>query len=259
MAQERGGGGGRVASNGPGGAVLTKSPAQIAAEQAAAARARGTIPSNTLSHAVTAGVVQPTHPATAFKPVGGGGGSGGGGGGGGGGGYGGGINVAANIAPPPPVVPGKEDFLNSDDIYLAALSRYNKGYDDLNADIGRREKDYGIQYNNSLGDLGALGAEDGTVDSWDFSNQQTAAGRGYQSLLQDFAARGLLHSGDYLGAQNDFTSQLGKQFGALQLGKQQFGEGLNQERSSGLTSRDGGIGQSRAEALARYAQLYGSV
>lgn len=186
-----------------------------------------------------------------------------GGGGGGGGGTAPFINstpFGAGAAPAAPPAMSQNDFLNSDDVYLAALSRYNKTYDDLLADITRRDKDYGIQYENSLDDLGYIDpGQGGGQANWDFANQQTAAGRGNQALLQDFAARGLLHSGDYLGAQNDFVAQLGKQLQALQLGKQQFGEGLNQERSTGMTSRDGGIGQARAEALARFGQLYGAV
>lgn len=164
--------------------------------------------------------------------------------------------MAAPAAPPM----SEGDYLNSDDVYLAALSRYNKNYDDLLADVTRRQGDYNTQYDNSLDDLGYIDAgSEGGKPQWDFQNQQTAAGRGFQSLIQDFAARGLLHSGDYLGAQNDFTSSLGKQFDSMNTAKQQFGEGLNQEKSSGQSSRDAGIGQARAEALARMQQLYGAV
>jgi hypothetical protein len=181
-----------------------------------------------------------------------GGGGGGGGGGGSFGGGGGGI-VAPMVAPAPAM--SEQDYLNSDDVYLAALSRYNKNFEDLEADIKRREGDYNTTYGNSLDDLGYLAPKDGGAAGWDFQNQQTAAGRGYQALIQDFAARGLLHSGDYLGAQNDFVGSLD----SMNLAKQQFGEGLNQERTTGRSSRDAGVGQARAEALARMQQLYGAV
>jgi len=187
----------------------------------------------------------------------GGGGGGGGSYGGGGGGGGGGTAPMAMAAPAPAM--SEQDYLNSDDVYLAALSRYNKGYDDLLADVTRRDKDYGVTYQNSLDDLGYRPGAEGGPAGWDFENQQSAAGRGFQGLIQDFAARGLLHSGDYLNAQNDFVGSLGKQLDAMNLAKQQFGEGLNQERSSGLSSRDAGIGQARAEALARMQQAYGGV
>lgn len=204
-------------------------------------------------------VNSPTGPARTTAPSGGGGGGyTGGGGGGGGGGY---VAPYSNLAPQN-IAPAmtEQDFLNTDDVYLAALSRYNKSFEDLLADITRREGDYNVTYENSLGDLGYIAPTDPTGQgTWDFQNQQTAAGRGYQSLIQDFAARGLLHSGDFLGAQNDFTSQLGKQLEAMNLAKQQFGEGLNQERTSGRTQRDAGIGQARAEALARFQQMYGAV
>lgn len=177
----------------------------------------------------------------------------------GGGGYGGGGDIGGMMAPMSAPAMTEGDYLNSDDVYLAALSRYNKQYEDLLADVTRREGDYKTTYDNSLEDLGYLSAPQGGQGNWDFQNQQTAAGRGFQSLIQDFAARGLLHSGDYLGAQNDFVSQLGKQLESMNLAKQQFGEGLNQERTSGASSRDAGIGQARAEALARYAQIYGAV
>lgn len=153
----------------------------------------------------------------------------------------------------------EQDYLNSDDVYLAALSRYNKTYDDLLADVTRRDKDYNIEHENSLKDLGYLGAKDGGPASWAFQDQQTTAGQGFQALIQDFAARGLLHSGDYLNAQNDFTATLGRQLDSANRAKQQFGEGLNQERTSGLSSRDAGIGQARAEALARMQQIYGAI
>lgn len=203
----------------------------------------------------------PAQRSTATAPSSGGGGGGSYGGGGGGNTF---VDSTpfgiAGAAPAPPMT--DQDFLNSDDVYLAALSRYNKGYEDLLADVTRRDRDYATTYDNSLDDLGYIkppADAAGAKGNWAFSNQQTAAGRGYQSILQDFAARGLLHSGDYLGAQNDFVGTLGRQLEAMNLAKQQFGEGLNQERSTGMSSRDAGIGQARAEALARYAQLYGAV
>lgn len=185
--------------------------------------------------------------------------SGGGGGGGSYGGGGGGGGMVAPMAAPAAPPMSEQDYLNSDDVYLAALSRYNKNFDDLSADITRRQNDYNVTHENSLDDLGYLAGSNGGPAGWDFQNQQTAAGRGFQQLIQDFAARGLLHSGDYLGAQNDFTATLGKQLDAMNLAKQQFGEGLNQERTTGQTSRDAGIGQARAEALARMQQLYGGI
>lgn len=183
-----------------------------------------------------------------------GGGSGGGTyGGGGGSGYTGGSGIMDVGAPALPMVT-KDDFLNSDDVYLAALSRYNKQFDDLDADITRRRGDYQTQFDNSVKDLGRLA--DG---SWDFQNQQTAAGRGFQALIQDFAARGLLHSGDYLRSSDDLKASLGKQYTGMNDARSQFNEGLNSERNSGVSSRDAGQAQARAEALARYAQLYGAV
>jgi len=168
------------------------------------------------------------------------------------------VAAAAPAAPAAPAI-SETDFINSDDVYLAALSRYNKQFEDLGHDIDRRGKDYNLTYGNSLTDLGALGAEDGTVDDWAFDNQQTAAGRSFQSLIQDFASRGLLHSGDYVRSSGDLKSSLLDQFNNMTQAKSQFDEGLNSERTSGASSQQSGIGQARAEALARYAAQYGSV
>ncbi len=218
-------------------------------------------PSGTQSYTSPAGTTNPTRPSLATRPsfavapaqpaASFGGPSGGGPGGGyvGGGGGGGDMGMMAAAANP-----SKEDFLGSDDVYLAALSRYNKQFDDLDADITRRRNDYTTTFDRSVRDLGRLDNGD-----WDFQNEQTAAGRGFQSLIQDFAARGLLHSGDYLRSQDDFKSSLGRQFTGMTDARTQFNEGLNSERAGGLTSRDAGTGQARAEALARYAQMYGAV
>lgn len=175
---------------------------------------------------------------------------------GGGGGYDAGYGGGGGTAAP---VMSETDFLNSDDVYLAALSRYNKQYQDLLADITRRQGDYEGTYKNSLEDLGYIEGVNGGPNSWAWGNEQTAAGRGYQSLIQDFAARGLLHSGDYLRSQDNLASSLGNQFTGMQTAKTQFDEGLNAERTAGQTAQESGVGQARAEALARMAQLYGAV
>jgi hypothetical protein len=164
-------------------------------------------------------------------------------------------------AAPAPKPPSETEFLNSDDVYLAALSRYNKQFGDLEADITRRGTDYESSFGKGVADLGYI---DNTPDiagdeTWAFDDQNTAAGRAFQSLIQDFAARGLLHSGDYLRSSEDLKSNLGRQYTGMADARGQFQEGLNSERTGGQTGRDAGIGQAKAEALARMAAQYGTV
>lgn len=178
-----------------------------------------------------------------------------------GGSYGGGgsVGYSAPVASAP-VVPSEKDFLNSDSVYLAALSNYNKQYEDLLADIERRKSDYQIDYDNSLGKLGYTApATEGGEGQFAWDDTATAAGRAYQNLIQDFAARGMLRSGDYLTEQSNLQTSLLDQYQGMADARQSYVEGLNSEKRSGETAKTGGVAQAKAEALARLAAQYGSV
>jgi len=107
---------------------------------------------------------------------------------------------------------------------------------------------YGETYNKNLGDLGWRG----DVNDWDYGQllssgqKATESGRAFQSLSNDFAARGMLQSGAYQGARSILQNQLNDKRAAVEKGKVSFGEDQTSKRNAFLAEQE----QARTQALA---------
>lgn len=206
--------------------------------------AKGTGLGTVLKPQGTGTVLKPTAPAQALGDGGGGGGTGGGGGGGGGGGY---------IAPYSQQSFGaapmtQQDFLGSDAEYLAAEAAYKNVYDQLAASLTREDTNYNKDFGTALGNLGWLGADKG---GWAMQNKETAAGRGYANLFDDFASRGMLRGSGFGEAEGSLRTSLQKQLDMLNDQKTQFSDAQNEKRTQASQTRDNNIKMAAAQALAR--------
>lgn len=107
---------------------------------------------------------------------------------------------------------------------------------------------FGETYTKNLSDLGWRG----DINDWDYGQllnqgeKATESGRAFQSLANDFAARGMLQSGAYQGARSILQNQLNDKRGAVEKSKAQFGEDQNSKRTAFLMEQE----QARTQALA---------
>jgi hypothetical protein len=110
-------------------------------------------------------------------------------------------------------------------------------------DKARFEEDYG----KSLSELGY----DPTAKSWDqgqlmsSGQRATAAGKAFNALRNDFAARGMLQSGAYQAQRNITQQQLADQLGAFEGRRTRFLE----DQSAALTAQQQQNEQARQQAL----------
>lgn len=194
-------------------------------------------------------------------PSGGGGGGGGGSyysGGGGGGSYGGGggsydSGVAAPAAPPVVTPPSEEDYLAGDSGYTTQLSALQGALQRYIADSDFQRKNYETDYGKSLRDLGY----DEGKKAWNWTDQLTASGRGYQNQLNDFGARGMLQSSGYADAFNELQRMLGQQYDSLSSAKTNYMTDLDNQLANYKGENTSSQQAARAEALARRAAQYG--
>lgn len=194
------------------------------------------------------------------------GGSAGGGSGSGGSGYGdtgsfgvdGGGALGAVTTPP---IPTDEEFLSGDAGYqreLAALERALADYKTQNT----TERDrYGVNFNEGLRNLGwAMKDDEATPDvfegSWNLEDTNFAAGRGFQNLRNDFAARGLLQSSDYGNARSNFDRGLNEQKSSMERDRSTFLSDLASQLGAFENENTDAKNAAKAEALARKAAQY---
>ena len=190
---------------------------------------------------------------------GGGGGGGGGsyysGGGGGGGSYGGGggDSYGSSVAAPVVTPPTEEDYLAGDSGYTTQLSALQSALQRYIADSDFQRKNYETDYGKSLRDLGY----DEGKKAWNWTDQLTASGRGYQNQLNDFGARGMLQSSGYADAFNELQRMLGQQYDSLSGAKTNYMTDLDNQLANYKGENTSSQQAARAEALARRAAQYG--
>ena len=192
---------------------------------------------------------QPAKPAGTSRNGGGGGGRSYSGGGGGGS-YGGGINTFS--APVEPVAPSEEDYLKGDATYQATISALAKQLANFNTDIDTQLAARKLDYDKALQQLGYM--EGG---GWNFEDQMTAAGRAYQSMLNDFASRNMVQSQAYGDAQNDLTRTLNQQYEGLNTSNTQFVNDMTRQKTKARDENTAATQAARAEAILRRAAQYG--
>lgn len=178
--------------------------------------------------------------------------SGGGGsyGGGGGGSYDVGVTP---VAPPVVTPPSEEDYLAGDSGYTTQLSALQSALQRYIADSDFQRKNYETDYGKSLRDLGY----DEGKKAWNWTDQLTASGRGYQNQLNDFGARGMLQSSGYADAFNELQRMLGQQYDSLSSAKTNYMTDLDNQIANYKGENTASQQAARAEALARRAAQYG--
>ena len=185
--------------------------------------------------------------------------SGGGGGGsyysgGGGGSYGGGGgSYDSGVAAPVVTPPSEEDYLAGDSGYTTQLSALQSALQRYIADSDFQRKNYETDYGKSLRDLGY----DEGKKAWNWTDQLTASGRGYQNQLNDFGARGMLQSSGYADAFNELQRMLNQQYDSLSNAKTTYMTDLDNQIANYKGENTSSQQAARAEALARRAAQYG--
>lgn len=180
--------------------------------------------------------------------------SGGGGGSYGGGSYGGGsYGGGGDVAPPVVTPPSEEDYLAGDSGYTTQLSALQSALQRYIADSDFQRKNYETDYGKSLRDLGY----DEGKKAWNWTDQLTASGRGYQNQLNDFGARGMLQSSGYADAFNELQRMLNQQYDSLSSAKTNYMTDLDNQIANYKGENTSSQQAARAEALARRAAQYG--
>lgn len=85
------------------------------------------------------------------------------------------------------------------------------------------------------------------------NNVDTAAGRSYRSLFDDYAGRGMLQGTAFGEAENSLRTSLDKQRDMLDEQRNQFQTSQRERRTQGEQTRDNSVKMAAAQALARVA------
>lgn len=167
-------------------------------------------------------------------------------------------SVVATPAPPPRI--SDDEWLKGDSQYNAALAALEQKLRDFEVE-NASQRSKGIQdYDNSLLRLGWMKpAEDGAEGTWNQEDRTTAYGNAYQSLMGDYASRGLLQSTLYDQSRNDLLGNFTRQKTEMDTSHTNFLEELARALSGKKTDTKLGKDQARVEALARRAALESGV
>lgn len=153
-----------------------------------------------------------------------------------------------------------EDWLRADGEYTAAEAAYKNVFDQLAATLDRENTNYDLDYNTAQKNLGWID-EDGEAGpgkaAWAMNNVDTAAGRSYRSLFDDFAGRGMLQGSAFGEAENSLRTSLDKQRDMVDEQRGQFQNSQKERRTQGEQTRDNSIKMAAAQALARVASGLG--
>lgn len=167
---------------------------------------------------------------------------------------GGGGPISGFSAPAPIVsAPSEDDYLSGDAGYQTQLSALQGALQRYLADSTFQRNNYNTDYGRSLRELGY----DEGSKAWNWNDQLTAAGKGYQSQLDDFGSRGMLQSSGYANAFQDLQRLLGQQYDAMSSAKNTFMTDLDNQAANYRAENTASQQAARAEALARRAAQYG--
>jgi hypothetical protein len=138
----------------------------------------------------------------------------------------------------PEVPTGIEAYLGTDAEYQQALSGGNRALKDYLSELGRRRGEAGTQFGQTKGSM------------------ERDRRRSLDDMREEFASRGLIHSGLFGKEQGDFQEKFSEQVNALE--QQQaglMGDLLSQETNY-RRENDLARQQAKQEALLRRAQKY---
>lgn len=145
------------------------------------------------------------------------------------------------IAPtvPAPVVPKFDQaYLSGDTAYSAQKAAYDKALADFATRSSGELQNYGTEYNSKL------------------TNMQKAQDQGALDLKDDYASRGLLSSGVYGDALNDFNNSYTTQRDELARAKQQYESDLANSKTDFTTEQQTLLQKAKQDALNRYNDKY---
>ena len=162
--------------------------------------------------------------------------------------------MVSDPAPAPEVaVPSEENYLAGDSSYQTQFAALKAALERYQADQQLETSKYNTDYTTSLRDLGY---DEGTKQ-WNWTDQLTAAGRAYQSQLNDFASRGMLQSQGYADANSDLQRLMTDQYGQMATNKTNFMTGMERSLANYQGENTSSQQAARAEAIARRAAQYG--
>lgn len=157
------------------------------------------------------------------------------------------------MSEPMVTAPSEEDYLAGDSGYQTQKSALQGALERFLADAQFQRTNYETDYGKSLRDLGY---DEGTK-AWNWNDELTASGRGYQNQLDDFGSRGMLQSSGYADAFSELQRLLGQQYDALSGAKTTFMTDLDNQTANYKAENTASSQAARAEALARRAAQYG--
>jgi hypothetical protein len=173
---------------------------------------------------------------------------------------------SGGAAPQPPAPPAPPSITpEQDPTYLAQLAALQAALNNYGATYNNNVSNYNTSYGDALKNLGWSAAGKGAVDDpltpnideskgrWNTSDQNTAAGRGYENQLNDFAGRGMLQSSYYATALNDLFRSLNDQRGSIDTAKTNYLQKLLSDKTDYTLQNKVSQQNARAEALARIA------
>lgn len=166
--------------------------------------------------------------------------------------YGGDPGMGGGV-PPVPTAPSEEDYLAGDSGYQAQISALTGALQRYLADADFQRNTYNTDYGKSLRDLGY---NEGAKE-WNWNDELTASGRGYQNQLDDFGARGMLQSSGYADAFQELQRMLGQQYDAMSGAKTNFMTDMDNQTANYKAENTANQQAARAEAIARRAAQYG--
>lgn len=163
--------------------------------------------------------------------------------------------------PPPPVVPTQtpEELANADSVFQAQKAALNSALTAYQADVDAQKSNYDTNYRDALRKLGFTGnvedIEKGTAKpgegTWNQTDTTTASGRGFNSALNDFAARGMLQSSAYGRAYNNLIRTLGEQLTSSTTAKTNAFADWERQKTNKATETKNAEASARQEAIAR--------
>lgn len=142
-------------------------------------------------------------------------------------------------APKPKPPPSLKAWLGSDADYQNQLRNFQRAMSDFNSDLKNRTGSANTSYASSLKQMGAQKATD------------------LQSIMNDFAARGLLKSGLFAQRDADYNKTYQSNLSDLGLGHKNTLSGLTKEKLDFSRQQALAKEQARQDAAARRAAKYG--
>lgn len=181
-----------------------------------------------------------------------------------GGGYGPGGAPAPVVEPTPP--PSDNELLFKDAMWQTQINALNAARDRYVAGIESDIRDYSTNYADALRKMGFKGdvakAEGDKnyvsgIGDWNQTDTTTASGKGFESMLNDFAARGMLKSTAYTNAYNNLLRSLGEQLSSSAQAKVKTTADLQRQIADKKAETEASKTTGAQEALARIKASFG--